>query len=150
MSETAAPPSLDELVFLEDGRRVAFQLHESVYPIDAVYGAAYLFLDRCFLYVHRVADAVLEVRLKPKAAPASPEALEALAGEFANALLDQVVRVQVARSTGRIREYYMARAFLSAPASASIDALLAELDQEELAAEALEIEVPWQAGGRSE
>jgi hypothetical protein len=39
---------------------------------------------------------------------------------------------------------------LSAPASASIDALLAELDQEELAADALEIDVPWQAGGRSE
>jgi His-Xaa-Ser system protein HxsD len=150
MSVSDANASLDELRYLEDGRRVAFAVDESVYPLDAVYGAAYLFLDRCFLYVHRVSDGVLEVRLKPKAAPAGPEALETLAGEFANALLDQVVRVQVARSTGRIREYYMARAFLSAPASASIDALLAELDQEELAADALEIDVPWQAGGRSE
>ena len=38
----------------------------------------------------------------------------------------------------------MARAFLSHPAQNSIDALLAELDAEELAEDDLEISVPWE------
>jgi hypothetical protein len=41
----------------------------------------------------------------------------------------------------------MARAFFSAPAQSSIDQLLAELDAEELAADDLEIQVPWEQGG---
>ena len=38
----------------------------------------------------------------------------------------------------------MARAFVSHPAQASIDALLAELDAEELEDDDLEISVPWE------
>jgi hypothetical protein len=78
------------------------------------------------------------------------EALHTLAGEFANELLNQMVRQQVSISTQRIREYYMGRAFYGDDTRASIDALLAELDAEELADEPLEIAVPWEtsdAGG---
>ena len=69
--------------------------------------------------------------------------LEALAGELCNELLNQVLRFRLAESTGRIREYTFARAFFSTPTHASIDALLAELDAEELASDPLEVEVPW-------
>ena len=69
--------------------------------------------------------------------------LEALIGEFANELLNQVLRFKVSEATAQIREYTMARAFLSSPAQASIDALLAELDAEELEDDELEISVPW-------
>ena len=79
-------------------------------------------------------------------APAEGE-LEALAGEFANELLNQVLRQRISDSTARIREYYMARAFFSAPAQASIDQLLAELDAEEMEEDDLEIAVPWEDGG---
>lgn len=135
--------SLEELVYAEDGRRVSFTLDETVYPLDAIHGAAYLFVDRAFIFLGRPADQRVEVRLKPKE-QASPDELEALAGEFANALLDQVVRFRVAQSTGRIREYYISRAFFTTPAQSSIDALLAELDAEELEEDELEIEVPWE------
>jgi len=57
------------------------------------------------------------------------------------------VRVQVAQSTGKIRDYIMARAFCAAPAQSSIDQLLAELDAEELADDPLDIQVPWEKGG---
>ena len=55
-----------------------------------------------------------------------------------------MVRQQVSASTQRIREYYMGRAFYGDDTRASIDALLAELDAEELADEPLEISVPWE------
>ncbi len=117
-------------------------MDEAIYPRDAVYGAAYLFVDRCFVFLSRPADQRIEVRLKPKG-EADAAALEALAGELCNELLNQVLRFRLAESTGRIREYTFARAFFSTPTHASIDALLAELDAEELASDPLEVEVPW-------
>ena len=134
--------TLDELVWSSDGRRVSFTLDEAIYPRDAVYGAAYLFVDRCFVFLNRPADQRIEVRLKPKG-EADAATLEALAGELCNELLNQVLRFRLAESTGRIREYTFARAFFSTPTHASIDALLAELDAEELASDPLEVEVPW-------
>lgn len=144
MSDSAtAPQELEELVYTTDGRRVAFVLDESIYPRDAVYGAAYLFVDRCYLFLSRPGEDRIEVRLKPKDEAEGPS-LEALAGEFANELLNQVVRLRVGESTAQIREYYMAKAFFADANQTSIDALLAELDAEELQEETLEISVPWE------
>jgi len=134
---------LEELTYSTDGRRVSFVLDETLYPRDAVYGAAYLFVDRCWLYLSRPADDQIEVRLKGKTA-LDQGGLEALAGEFANELLNQVVRQRVGESTAQIREYYMAKAFFADSNQTSIDALLAELDAEELEEDPLEISVPWE------
>ena len=43
----------------------------------------------------------------------------------------------------------MARAFVSVPAQTSLDALLAELDAEELEDDELEIGVPWETKSRT-
>jgi His-Xaa-Ser system protein HxsD len=137
---------VDEIRWVEDGTRVALSLDESIYPMDAIYGAAYLFVDRCYVFLSREGDKRVEVRLKPKG-ESSPAALQALAGELANELLNQVLRVRIGDSTRKIREYYMARAFFSTSTQSSIDQLLAELDQEELAEDELEIQVPWETGG---
>lgn len=137
---------LEELTWHEDGRRISFTLNEELYPREAILGAAYLFVDRCFIFLTRPGDTLVDVRLKSKE-PSSPEQLEILAGDFANALLDQVVRFHVAERTGRLREYTMARAFFTTPAQASIDQLLAELDAEEMMEDDLEIAVPWQNAG---
>jgi His-Xaa-Ser system protein HxsD len=134
---------LEELIYASDGRRVSFVLDEELYPRDAVYGAAYLFVDRCFIFLTRPKDATIEVRLKPKE-EGDAKALEALAGEFANELLNQVIRARVGEATAQIREYYMAKAFFADSNQTSIDALLAELDAEELEEDPLEISVPWE------
>lgn len=131
-----------------DGREINLLVDEEVYPRDAVYGAAYLFVDRCFLFLSRPADRQVSVRIRPKVAT-TPEALEDLAGEFGNELLNQLLRTRVSERTGKIREYVMARAFFSTPQSSSIDALLAELDAEELAEDKLDIEVPWQSAAQT-
>lgn len=137
----------DEMVDLsygiEDGG-VSFVLDGGLYPLDAIYGAAYLFVDRCYLWFFRPADGQVGVRIRLKnKAESVEEALDGLAGEFANELLNQVVRHRVTESTANIRDYYMARAFFTDAGRASIDALLAELDAEELEEDPLEISVPW-------
>jgi His-Xaa-Ser system protein HxsD len=134
---------MEELAWSTDGRRVSFVLSESIYPRDAVYGAAYLFVGKCFLFLTRPGDDQVEVRLKPKE-ETDAAGLEKLAGEFANELLNQVVRQRIGESTSQIREYYMAKAFFADSNQTSIDALLAELDAEELEEDPLEISVPWE------
>jgi len=135
----------DEVAFTFeiDQRSIALEISEELYPLDAIYGAAYLFIDRCWLYLGRPGDRLVRVELRTKEEAPDGEVLEALAGEFANELLNQVLRFRIGASTATIREYYMARAFFGGSNHASIDALLAELDQEELEEGELEIAVPW-------
>ena len=122
---------------------IAVEVDESVYPLEAVYGACYLFLDRCFVYLSRVRPQVVEARLTARE-PASPSELEALAGEFANELVSQALRLQLSQATGRIREYYTAAALRGVASAPSVDELLAELESEELLEDPLEIMVPWE------
>jgi His-Xaa-Ser system protein HxsD len=124
-------------------RQIRFVIDEDLYPRDAIYGAAYIFIDRCYVLLDRPSDRKVAVRLRTKAAATEAE-LEALAGELANELLNQVLRLRVGESTARIREYYMARAFFASEGKSTIDQLLAELDAEEMAEAPLEVAVPWE------
>ena len=142
MPPDSPPPSTASFTVAIDDRSLGLQLSEELYPLDAIYGAAYLFVDRCYVFLDRPADKQVQVRFRVKSD--APEAdIEALAGEFCNEVLNQVVRLRVGESTRTLREYYLARAFFGDDTRASIDALLAELDSDELEDDPLEIQVPW-------
>lgn len=136
MNENALTTELAE-------RRVRFEVDESIYDLDVIMGAAYLFLDRCYVWMDRAADRRVQVVLRSRGA-ASEDELQALAGQFANELLNQALRKQIGESNGRLREYIMARALFSADGPSTIDRLLAELDAEEMASDELDIAVPWE------
>lgn len=139
-----AEPLPNGLVATPGDRRVRFVIDEAIYDLDAIHGAAYLFVDRCYVWLDRPADRKVEVVLRARG-EASADELEALAGEFANELLNQALRKRVGAANARIREFIMAKAFFSVDAPSTIDKLLAELDEEELAEDPLEIPVPWEA-----
>jgi His-Xaa-Ser system protein HxsD len=122
---------------------ISFEVDETVYPLEAVYGASYLFLEKCFIYLSRAASGAVDVRLTAREAT-SPAELDTLAGEFANELLSQVTRLRLSQATARIREYYTAAALRAAASAPSVDDLLAELEAEELLEDPLEIMVPWE------
>jgi His-Xaa-Ser system protein HxsD len=142
VSESPPSPSTASFTFAVDERSVGLLLSEDLYPLDAIYGAAYLFVDRCYVFLDRPGDKQVQVRFRAKSDAADVD-LEALAGEFCNEVLNQVVRQRVGESTRTLREYYLARAFFGDDTRASIDALLAELDADELEDDPLEIQVPW-------
>ncbi len=135
-------PSVVELEFALGERQVTFVLDDAIYPRDAVFGAAYLFVDRCYLFFEIPSEGKTAVRIRARG-EATEAQLEALAGDFANELLNQVVRGRISASTSKIREYYMARAFFTSDTQSTIDQLLAELDEEEMADDDLEVSVPW-------
>lgn len=138
-----ADSTASRLGFTLGSQHISFDVDESVYPLDAVYGACYLFLDRCFVFLSRSKSGTVDVRLTIRES-ATPTALDALAGEFANELLNQSLRLRLSQSTSRIREYYTAAALRAAAATPSVDELLAELESEELLEDPLEIMVPWE------
>jgi His-Xaa-Ser system protein HxsD len=123
---------------------VSFDVDETVYPLEAIYGGAYLFVDRCYVFLSRPKPQMVNVRLTSRA-PATSAELEALAGEFMNEMLSQATRLRLSQATARIREYYTAAALRAAASAPSVDDLLAELDAEELGDDPLEISVPWEA-----
>ncbi len=126
-----------------DDRRVRFEVDESIYGLDVIMGASYLFLDRCYVFLDRVGDARVQVVLRTRAATTEDELL-ALIGYFSSELLNQALRKQVGESNGRLRELIMAKALFAADGPSTIDRLLAELDAEEMASDDLDIPVPWE------
>lgn len=141
----AAPKDKQEsrLGFKLGPDQITFEVAESVYPLEAIYGACYVFVDKCFVYLSRAKPEAVEVRLTSKESAKAAE-LEALAGEFANELLSQSIRQKLSQASARIREYYTAAALRAATSAPSVDDLLAELESEELLEDPLEIMVPWE------
>ena len=133
----------EEFTYAIADRTVAFALDESIYNKDAIFGTAYLFIEKCYVYLTRPDENTIGVRLRTREQATESE-LEMMAGEFVNELLNQMIRHTVGQSTMRIREYYMARAFFATDTQTTIDDLLAELDDEELEEAPLEIAVPWE------
>ena len=93
--------------------QVSWDVGTSTYPMDAVYGASYVFLDRCYVYLDKTADKRIRIVLRGRE-KLDREALDALAGEFSNELLHQVLRVRLAKRTGKVREMIIGRAIYSA------------------------------------
>ena len=57
---------------------ISFEVEESLYPLEAVYGACYLFLEKCFVYLSRPRSEVVGVRLTARE-PSTPAQLDTLA-----------------------------------------------------------------------
>jgi His-Xaa-Ser system protein HxsD len=122
-------------------RRVSFVVNEDIYALDVIQGAAYLFIDRCYVFLDRAGDRQVAVVLKARG-DTDEAALHDLAGSFANELLNQALRKAVGASNAKIREFILAKALFSLDGPSSVDKLLAELDAEEM--DGLEIPVPWE------
>jgi His-Xaa-Ser system protein HxsD len=100
----------------------------TLYPLGAVYGAAYVFLDRCYVVLDRPAEggdpaSSLRVTLAWKKGEPPAGALEALAGEFANELLSCAWRAKIAEESRSVIEATTAKALAGAMGPPSLDDL---------------------------
>jgi His-Xaa-Ser system protein HxsD len=96
---------------------------EDLYPLDAIHGAAYVFLDRAYVFLERAADRRLRVRLKAKAGEAADTT--ALAGDFENEALAQAYRRRLAAENRALIESIASRALSGAAGPPGLDDLLA-------------------------
>lgn len=124
---------------------VEVTLDETVFPRPAGLAAAYRFIDRCYVLIETRPGKRLSVRLEGKE-PLSPAALAAIAGEFRNELLHQLMRHEVAERTDSLRAAIVGRALLSADPvlAAETASPIALADPLDFRDDPLGIAVPWE------
>jgi len=81
---------------------------ETIYARIALLKTCYWFTNRCYIFIYRHDDQHLAVRLASKASTSN---LDAIAGEFENALLDHQLRFEISNETATLRELIVAKAF---------------------------------------
>ncbi|WAS98890.1 His-Xaa-Ser system protein HxsD [Nannocystis punicea] len=107
----------------EQAAAVHFLIDEELYPLPAIYGAAYVFIDRCYVFLDRPEPARVRVALTAKSGAAASEALRALIGEFANELLSCAFRHQLAQDNRVLIETATMQALAGAMGQPSLDDL---------------------------
>jgi len=88
-------------------------LDAKLYPLSAIYGAAYVFIDK--VYIRFEGDPAKKIKVLFKAkADTSREDFRKIVGDFENELLNYSLRDQIVSSNQKIRETLIAQALLSA------------------------------------
>ena len=93
--------------------QVIFYLSVKIYSLEAIYGAAYVFIDRAYLFLDSCSEKKIAVFLKGKN-KLSRKQLEALKGDFLNELLDYAFRIKLSRNSRKLREFIVGQALVSA------------------------------------
>jgi len=118
---------------------IKFSFNTTEYPMEAVYGTAYVLVDRAYLFLENGGKNRIKVSLKGKKKLNSKK-LEELKGEFLNELLNYSFRIKLVRGNKKIRDYIISQALLSAIGGESQES------EEEMKYEddPLGIAVPWE------
>ena len=119
---------------------IKFLLNLQDYPLEAVYGASYVFLDKAYLFLDSRASKKIEVSLKGKK-KLTKKQLEDLKGEFLNELLNYTVRINLAKSNRKLREFIISQALFSAVSSQVMAEDESKFKYED---DPLGIAVPWE------
>jgi len=115
------PPSIVARDPAEGG--VTVTVDAALYPLEALYGAAYIFIDRCYVLLDRPAEGKWSVTLASKKGDDSAEALRAMVGEFANELLSQAWRVKIVEENRAVIEAVTTQALAGAMGAPTLDDL---------------------------
>lgn len=102
---------------------VVLSFEESIYPKDAVFGAAYTLLDRCFVHIDREGTKLL---VKLRAKPGVSVSSDLLAGEFESEALAQSWRREIIKENQALIEGMTSRAVAGAAGPPGLDDLLDE------------------------
>jgi His-Xaa-Ser system protein HxsD len=100
---------------------VSMELDATLYPLDALYGAAYTFIDRAYVLLQRPDPQHFRVTLAAKD-PARSD-LRAMIGEFANELLACAWRHEITKHNRAVVETVTMQAFSGALGPPSLDDL---------------------------
>ncbi len=109
MDQPPASPAGFDVIEKRD-TELLLKLNTTLYPDDVIFRAVYTFTGRCTVLLDRVGPDHVLVQFSG----GESLALSSLAGEFANELINQRVRADIANETRAIRELIVAQAFAEA------------------------------------
>ena len=122
---------------------VRLRVDAQLYPLEAVYAAAYVFIDRCYVFLDREGER-LRVSLSPKDGALDEAALRDVVGEFTNELLSCAWRNQIARDNRATLEAVTAQALAGARGAPTLAELEAFDFSEETFDDPLGIAMSWE------
>ena len=125
---SAVPEVPEHLVSIDLGdASVTLLVDAELYPVDALYGAAFVFIDRCYVFLDKPAPARYRVVLSARGEVEDPAALRALVGEFSNELLACAWRHKITEDNRALIETVTMQALGTAMGPPDLDELT-ELD----------------------
>jgi len=119
-------------ISIEDGS-VILKVNPKLYPLEVIYSAAYVFLDRAYVLLDGDPKKEVIVKLMPK----EKHDLKKLGGEFFNELINYADYNKRAKETKNIREMLLQRALITNDPSVlqegdgELDKIMGELDDNE-------------------
>src|SRR5438105_2622331 len=102
---------------------VSLRIDASIYPLSALYAAAYVFIDRCFVVLDKPDPQHFRATLSWKKGEPPEGALRAAVGEFLNELLSCAWRAKIAEESRAVIESVTAQALGGAMGPPSLDDL---------------------------
>jgi His-Xaa-Ser system protein HxsD len=123
-----------------ENESVRLEVDATLYPLEALYGAAYVFIDRCYVLLDRPDPTKWRVTLTPK----TPQDLKAIAGEFGNELLACAWRHKITTENRATIEAVTMQAIAGAMGPPSLDDLAAFDFTQEKFEDPLGIAVSWE------
>ena len=145
------PNQTPEILSLDpDGGVMTLRLKKGLYPVEVVYGAAYVLIDRAYVVLDKNDAGDVLVHIRAKKDRNAETDLEALAGDFANECLSQVLRSRIARQHKGRLEAIIGQAMagaLGVAGSDDDDLGLDDLDDDDaldFLDDPLGIAVPWE------
>jgi len=121
MSESESEGFPADLVEVEaSAHAVRLKVDANLYPLDALYGASYIFIDRCYVLLDQPTPSFYRVTLTAKQKTTD---VRALVGEFENELLSCAWRAKIAQESRATIEAVTAQALSGARGAPSLDDL---------------------------
>lgn len=90
---------------------VRWRIDLQLYTADAIFRACYKFTDRCYILLDRADERAVIAEFRAR--DGNPD-MDAILGEFANELIDQRLRTELARETKAVRDLIVEQAFVEA------------------------------------
>ena len=92
-----------------DGNRLLLEIDKTIYNAEAVLNASCKFTDRCYIHQEPASENIINVYFQEK--ENNSMALDKIANEFCNELIDQQIRINVEKEYGSIRDMIVKKAF---------------------------------------
>jgi len=124
---------------IKKNNTIRFLVSLQDYPLEAIHGAVYVFLNKSYIFLKTQSVKKIEVSLKGKKKLAEKQ-LEILKGEFLNELLNYTVRINLSKSNKKTREYIVSQALFSTFGDYNID----KEDEVKYEEDPLGIAIPWE------
>ena len=121
--------------------KIIVSVDPKIYPLESIYGAVYVFLDRAYIFLDGDPKKEIHIHLKGKRKLKNKEKKN-LKDEFLNELLNCSLRYQISKNNRKIREYIVGAALIGM--SEEIIEEPTKLEKKEWEKDPLGIAIPWE------